>query len=438
MTEDFRLYKLEEICLLINRGITPKYVKDGGILILNQKCIRNGCINFSLAQRTDIEKKIPENKIVMLFDILVNSTGVGTLGRVSQITNLQESCTVDSHITIVRANSKLVYPYYLGFILRNNQGLIEDLAEGSTGQTELSRKRLGELTIKLPPLAEQKAIAHILGTLDDKIELNRKMNETLEAIAQAIFKSLFVDFEPVRAKMEGRWQPGQSLPGLPANLYDLFPDKLVDSELGEIPEGWEVGKLNQLSSISTKSIMANKYPAKIYEHYSIPAFDINKLPVLELGNNIKSQKYLIEKNSILVSKLNPENSRVWLPNIRSDNAICSTEFMQFIPIKDEYRPFLYLLMTSNFIQEEILKYVSGSTGSRQRAQPSKVAEIIILNPPKQLINTFHKEVNSLLLQILLQREQSLLLTEIRDTLLLKLISGEIRIKDTGKFLEERL
>ena len=89
------------------------------------------------------------------------------------------------------------------------------------------------------PLPEQRAIAHVLGTLDDKIDLNRRMNETLEAMARALFKSWFVDFEPVRAKMEGRWRRGESLPGLPAALYGLFPERLVDSELGEIPEGWE-------------------------------------------------------------------------------------------------------------------------------------------------------------------------------------------------------
>ena len=99
------------------------------------------------------------------------------------------------------------------------------------------------LEIPLPPLPEQRAIAHVLGTLDDKIEVNRRMNETLESMARALFKSWFVDFDPVRAKMDGRWRPGESLPGLPAHLYDLFPDRLVDSELGPIPEGWEVKAL---------------------------------------------------------------------------------------------------------------------------------------------------------------------------------------------------
>ena len=92
-------------------------------------------------------------------------------------------------------------------------------------------------SISAPPLPEQRAIAHILGTLDDKIELNRRMNETLEEMARALFKSWFVDFDPVRAKMEGRWRPGESLSGLPAEHYDLFPDRLVDSELGSYRKG---------------------------------------------------------------------------------------------------------------------------------------------------------------------------------------------------------
>ena len=104
-------------------------------------------------------------------------------------------------------------------------------------RTILIFKILDELRFPLPPLPEQRAIAHVLGTLDDKIELNRRMNATLEEMARALFKSWFVDFEPVRAKMEGRWRRGESLPGLPAEHYDLFPDRLVDSELGADPGG---------------------------------------------------------------------------------------------------------------------------------------------------------------------------------------------------------
>ena len=110
----------------------------------------------------------------------------------------------------------------------------------------LNRNHLHQAIVRLPPVEEQRAIAHVLGTLDDKIELNRRMNETLEAMARALFTSWLVDFEPVRAKMDGRWHRGESLPGLPAKHFDLFPDRLVDSELGEIPEGWEVKPLGEV------------------------------------------------------------------------------------------------------------------------------------------------------------------------------------------------
>ncbi|MCY3994379.1 MAG: restriction endonuclease subunit S [Caldilineaceae bacterium] len=110
----------------------------------------------------------------------------------------------------------------------------------------LNRNHLHQALVDVPPLHEQRIIAHILGTLDDKIELNRRMNETLEEMARALFKCWFVDFGPVRAKMEGRWRRGESLPGMPAELYELFPDRMVDSELGKIPAGWEVKEFGSL------------------------------------------------------------------------------------------------------------------------------------------------------------------------------------------------
>jgi type I restriction enzyme, S subunit len=110
--------------------------------------------------------------------------------------------------------------------------------------------QLREMRILIPEADEQRAIACVLGTLDDKIEINRRMNEALEAMARAFFKSWFVDFDPVRAKMEGRWRRGESLPGLPAHLYDLFPDRLVDSELGAIPDGWQLHQLGELLELA--------------------------------------------------------------------------------------------------------------------------------------------------------------------------------------------
>lgn len=123
---------------------------------------------------------------------------------------------------------------------------------GTSGRQRVPTSAFDHLTVALPPLDEQRAIAHILGTLDDKIELNRRMSETLEAMARALFKAWFVDFEPVRAKMEGRD------PGLPAHLADLFPSRLVESELGEIPEGWEIGSFGSFMSQRTERVGSQK------------------------------------------------------------------------------------------------------------------------------------------------------------------------------------
>ncbi len=154
------------------------------------------------------------------------------------------------HLAILRPHQSEVDGAYLFYALSTDeaQQQFHSYANGIT-RFGLRKADIGLVQIPLPPLSEQRAIAHVLGTLDDKIELNRRMNETLEAMARALFKSWFVDFEPVRAKMEGRWRRGESLPGLPAEGYDLFPDRLTPSELGEIPEGWAVGVLDDVIEI---------------------------------------------------------------------------------------------------------------------------------------------------------------------------------------------
>jgi type I restriction enzyme S subunit len=143
-----------------------------------------------------------------------------------------------------------VDPRFLYYAFTELGHQLEAIGAGGSVYTNVSKKRFSDIEVTLPvDINEQRAIAHILGTLDDKIELNRRMSETLEAMGRVLFKAWFVDFEPVRAKMEGRWQRGQSLPGLPAHLYDLFPDRLVESELGEIPEGWEVKRIGDLAEV---------------------------------------------------------------------------------------------------------------------------------------------------------------------------------------------
>ena len=165
-------------------------------------------------------------------------------GKCSLVLEASEPTAFESSIIRARPDPRIADASYLYYYFSSPSGLHSlDTIRRQVAVAGITGTDLAQLPIVLPPLPEQRAIARVLGTLDDKIELNRRMNETLEEMARALFKSWFVDFDPVRAKMDGRWRPGGSLPGLPSHLYDLFPDRLVDSELGPIPEGWEVRRL---------------------------------------------------------------------------------------------------------------------------------------------------------------------------------------------------
>lgn len=206
-----------------------------------------------------------------------------------------------------------------------------------------SRDAFYSLPVTVPPPQVQHSIAHVLGSLDDKIELNRQLNKTLEPLARAIFKSWFMDFDPVRAKMEGR-EPY----GMDDETAALFPSSLENSELGEIPNEWRVGKINELTSISRDGLAPNKYPDEIFEHYSIPAFDEGSLPKTEGGIQIMSNKFIVPSDSILLSKMNPTTPRVWLPTVSNiHRSVCSTEFIVNKPREGCTREYLYALFCSN-------------------------------------------------------------------------------------------
>ena len=174
-------------------------------------------------------------------DVLLNITG-DSVSRVCQVAPDVLPARVNQHVAIIRADSVNLDPRYLRYYLTSPEMQAMLLSWAGSGGTRnaLTKGMIESLEIPLPPLPEQRAIAHILGTLDDKIELNLWMNQTLEEMARAIFQDWFVDFGPVRAKLEGRE------PYLPPDLWSLFPDRLVDSELGEIPEGWKVKPLPEL------------------------------------------------------------------------------------------------------------------------------------------------------------------------------------------------
>lgn len=313
---------------------------------------------------------------------------------------------------------------FLKYFLHSNyyQKQILSFATGSA-QLNYGPFHLKQMFIVVPPIDEQKRIAGILGALDDKIELNRKMNETLEETAQALFKSWFVDFDPVQAKAYGR-QPV----GMDKAIADLFPDSFVDSELGKIPKGWKAGSLSNLSEFSRESINPGESPSEIFDHYSLPSFDEGKVPKAEAGTEIKSNKLIVTKTCVLLSKLNPHIPRIWLPNLNtSRRSICSTEFIVASATAGCTREYLYALFISEDFSRTYGTLVTGTTGSHQRIRAESVLQMRLPLAPAKLISTFTDTIAPMLNRVASNTKESQTLAELRDTLLPQLLCGEPKV-----------
>ena len=224
-------------------GLTrPKAVRGSGVKMVNMGELFAHPRLFNVPMdRVPLSQSEAERLLLEDGDVLFarQSLVLKGAGKCSIFLRDDEPVTFESHVARVRLDPKKAHPGYYFYYLQSYHGrsAIRSIVEQGAGASGIRGSDLATLEVLWRPLSEQRAIAHILGTLDDKIELNRRANETLEAVARALFKSWFVDFDPVRAKMEGRD------PGLPQHLADLFPDRLVDSELGQIPEGWKTATL---------------------------------------------------------------------------------------------------------------------------------------------------------------------------------------------------
>jgi len=538
--------------------------------------------------------------------------------------NSPSSDTVASTgFAVLRARRDVADPRFLYYLVTHQEftDYLVSRTEGSA-YPAVNPSVFGDADVCVPPLSEQRKIARILGALDDKIELNRRTNKTLEAMAQAIFKSWFVDFDPVRAKAalkrrpshhspleresarqgrkpevalpitpplrgsrqdEGaspksrRWgdktvrrfytphtlkqaktlrqtqtdpenllwhylrdkqldghkfrrqqpigpyiadfacmsqkllieldggqhatrhaadqkrerflrdkgyrvlrfwnhevfqqcfdvleeiyralqYPRQPAPdGLSAStpppggsdwdeararaylaamdpeVAALFPDEFEDSELGEIPRGWGVAALGDVADLQADMVQPQKFPEEVLEHYSIPSHDGGRLPVIERGANIKSGKYLVPKNAVLISKLNPRFPRVWLPDVSgAHRPVCSTEFLPFVPRYPDWRPYLYQLALSPAFQAKIANLVTGTSGSHQRAKPLDILGISFPAPSAKICAMFSVMTNSLSARTQTNLFEAQDLASTRDVLLPMLISGRIRLEATGK------
>jgi len=293
---------------------------------------------------------------------------------------------------------------------------------GSSGRQRVPTSALGNFKIPIPPLKEQQAIAHILGTLDDKIELNRRMNQTLEAMARAIFKSWFVDFDPVRAKAAGR-QP----PGLAPHIAELFPDSFVNSELGEIPRGWKVAKLTDEFNLT----MGQSPPGSTYNEsgHGYPFFQGTK----DFGHRFPAKRVyctaptrFAHAGDTLVSVRAPVGNL----NMASEKC-CIGRGLAALRHRSNSRSYTYYAMhfaKGLFLVFDAEGTVFGSISKKDLESISFVA------PPTEVVSMFELIVFPIDEQISTNEREIKVFAALRDALLPKLISGELRVPDAERIV----
>lgn len=226
-----------------------------------------------------------------------------------------------------------------------------------------------KVELPVPTIERQRSIVKAYQTINDRIELKRKINDNLEATTMSLYKSWFIDYEPFDLDNEG------------------------------LPVGWCKVKLNDKLSTSTQSINPQKMDCDFVWHYSIPAYDNDKLPSKDTPSSILSNKYIVPKNAILVSKLNPDTKRIWRSIPCFENAICSTEFIVFSTKEPTHRAFYYLLFNTGSFIDFLVSNATGSTNSRMRVKPTSSLDFEFICPPNEVIDSFCRKVEPLLQKI---------------------------------------
>ncbi len=355
-------------------------------------------------------------------------TKKGTIGQTGIVPShpIYKIFLLSSNQMKLSVNKNIANPLFVYYFVSSPNSRNKIIRDSeATGVPKINLTYLRDFPISLPSLVEQRAIAHILGTLDDKIELNRRMNETLEAMARAIFKSWFVDFDPVRAKAEGRD------PGLPNHIADLFPDEFEDSELGEIPKGWKVCSLSEILEINP--------PRQIRKGNVAPYLDMAGMPTQghspvswidrEFSSGMK-----FKNGDTLVARITPclENGKTAYVDFLKDEEIGwgSTEYIVLRPREPIPLVYAYLLARSNEFRTFAIQRMTGSSG-RQRVPAESLIHYSIVSPSfdSVIFKKFGQLVCPLFHRIKAAMQHSRTLTALRDVLLPKLISGEIRVVD---------
>ena len=413
---------LADACSAIDYGLTASASNQAsGLRFLRISDIVSGQIDWSTVPYVAVDDITAEKYGLHDGDVVLARTGAST--GVSAYVKNPPHAVFASYLVRLRARPGFD-GRFLAYYLKSDQfqQYIRGVLGDKSAQPNASASTMTAAPLRAPrDTTEQHAITHILGTLDDKIELNRRMNTTLEAMARALFRSWFVDFDPVRAKMEGRDL------GLPKGIADLFPDRLVESELGEIPEGWAVVPLTELLEVNPKRSLQKRQVA--------PYLDMSNMPTKgHVPNSVVDRPFgsgmRFVNGDTLIARITPclENGKTAYVDFLHNDEVGwgSTEYLVLRPKPPLPEQFAYCLARSARFREFAVQNMSGTSG-RQRVPPAALSGFSMTSPPAQLATEFGDIAQSLFERASRAVLESRTLAELRDALLPKLVSGELRV-----------
>ena len=386
MTSEWHEVPLRELVGYISKGIAPSYAEEASettIRVLNQKCNRNFRISYGDSRLHDtLKKKVPPERYVKPDDILINSTGAGTAGRIAQIEDVPSATTIDGHMILIRSNGKVTQKF-LGYALKAHQWEVLQLDEGSTGQTELNRDRLlDEIMINYPvSFDEQNAIVGTLESIDRKLIVNKEINDNLADLLQTIYQGRFGN--DILAVNQG----------VLSDICSYSTDKVAVSEL------------NVRTYFSTENMLSGK--AGSTEATSLPT---------------TSQTTACHKGDTLISNIRPYFKKIVYCE---DKCGCSTDVLCFTPSQPCYSAYLF----STLYADKFFAFmVAGSKGTKMpRGDKQQIMTYPVVLPSEEELAGFNTIASPLLEQIYSKRAENKRLSILRDTLLPKLMSGEIDV-----------
>ena len=386
MTSEWHEVSLRELVGYMSKGIAPSYAEEASettIRVLNQKCNRNFRISYGDSRLHDtLKKKVPPERYVKPDDILINSTGAGTAGRIAQIEDVPSATTIDGHMILIRSNGKVTQKF-LGYALKAHQWEVLQLDEGSTGQTELNRDRLlDEIMINYPvSFDEQNAIVGTLESIDRKLVVNEQLNDNLADLLQTVYQERFGDTSLVANQ------------GILSDICSYSRDKVAVSEL------------NVSTYFSTENMLSGK--AGSTEATSLPT---------------TPQTTACHKGDTLISNIRPYFKKIVYCE---DKCGCSTDVLCFTPSQPCYSAYLF----STLYADKFFAFmVAGSKGTKMpRGDKQQIMTYPVVLPSEEELAGFNTIASPLLEQIYSNRAENKRLSILRDTLLPKLMSGEIDV-----------